>query len=331
MEALRQPSHIRFAITEQADIGAVRRALRGYAAQLGTGQRLAHAELVATELATNLIRHAKPGGWLLARPLPPAGIELIAVDRGPGMAQAGSASTGRPGELGAGLEVVRRTARHFDVHTRPGTGTVVLAVVDLADSAPAPAARTWAGVSIGLGEACGDGWAVAECPDGLAVAVVDGLGHGPLASAAADTALAVFARAPTDLDRFVVRANEATRATRGGVVAVCHLVRDRDELRYLVVGNISGRVVAGGRSRSLPGQPGALGIQIAPPRAATGTLAWRPGAVLLLWSDGLRSGIEPPDPAVLGHDPAIVAALLHRDHTRERDDATVVAVRHPDP
>ena len=30
------------------------------------------AELVATELGTNLLRHAEPGGWLLVRPLPPA-------------------------------------------------------------------------------------------------------------------------------------------------------------------------------------------------------------------------------------------------------------------
>src|SRR5205814_1870820 len=101
------------------------------------------------------------------------------------------------------LAVVRRAASQFELHTEQGVGTVVLAIVDLSgdQGASAPQARDgrleaqrsdvrgWAGVSVGLGEANGDGWAVAELSDGLAVAVVDGLGHGPLASAAADPAM----------------------------------------------------------------------------------------------------------------------------------------------
>lgn len=350
MDPLRQPTHVRFAITEEADIGALRRRLRQFAVRLGVDQRLAQAELVATELATNLLRHAKPGGWILARPLPPSSIELIAVDRGPGLPDGehhpgGSARlgtrhaprtrTGWPGELGAGLDVIRRGASHFDLHTGPGAGTVVLAAVDLSEPdhperSISPGRRGWAGVSVGLGEACGDGWAVVELRDGLAVAVVDGLGHGPLASEAADAALRAFAAAPDDLDRFVLRAHQAMLPTRGGVVAVCRLYPHRDELQYRVVGNISGRVVAPHQTRSLPAPPGTLGTQATPPRATTGCLPWPAGAVLLLWSDGLRSGIEPPDPALLHHDPAVLAALLHRDYTREHDDATIVAVRRLD-
>jgi hypothetical protein len=184
---------------------------------------------------------------------------------------------------------------------------------------------------VGLGEANGDGWAVAELSDGLAVAVVDGLGHGPLASAAADAALDAFTRAPDDLDRFLVRAHEAMQPTRGGVAAVCRLFPERNELQYIVVGNISGRIVAPGHTRSLPSPPGTVGTQASLPRAAVGNLPWPPRAVLLLWSDGLRSGIEPPGPALLRHDPAVLAAVLHRDYTREHDDATIVTVRRLDP
>jgi hypothetical protein len=34
-----------------------------------------------------------------------------------------------------------------------------------------------------------------------------------------------------------------------------------------------------------------------------------------------------PGAELFGHDPAVIAAALHRDHTRDRDDATVVVVR----
>jgi hypothetical protein len=33
----------------------------------------------------------------------------------------------------------------------------------------------------------------------------------------------------------------------------------------------------------------------------------------------------------MAHDPAVAAAVLHRDHTRRRDDATVVVLSDPDP
>src|SRR5213080_4162175 len=96
MVPLRQPSHNRYPIADAADSGAVRRAVAGYADHLhATPTGRARAELVATELATNLWRHADPGGWVLTRPVPPDGIELLAVDRGPGIADPDAAVGGR--------------------------------------------------------------------------------------------------------------------------------------------------------------------------------------------------------------------------------------------
>src|SRR6185369_4983379 len=143
--------------------------------------------------ATNLVRHAKPGGWVLMRPVPPGAVELVAVDHGPGITDLDAVLDGRPATphplgqgLGRGLAAVRRASCGFDAYSQPGRGTTILAEVDLTDGGPAhrsgPARPAWAGVSVGVVEPCGDGWAVAELDDGLAVAVVDGLGHGPQAS-----------------------------------------------------------------------------------------------------------------------------------------------------
>ena len=76
MVPLRQSCHDRFRITAEADVGAVRRAVAGYADQVhATPAGRGRAELVATELATNLVRHADPGGFVLVRPVPPGQVE----------------------------------------------------------------------------------------------------------------------------------------------------------------------------------------------------------------------------------------------------------------
>ncbi len=333
---LRQPSHDRYLIADQVDAGAVRRAVARYAdAQHAAPERRGRAELVATELATNLLRHAEPGGWILVRPLP-AAIELIAVDRGPGIPDMAVALSGRaypvptPEGLGCGLAAVRRAASVFDVYTRPGRGTTILAIVDLDGSSAPPRRRCWAGVEVALTEESGDGWAVAEVDHGLAVAVVDGLGHGPQASIAADAALSAFARDAADLDTFLARANAAMRTTRGGAVAVCRLDLTRRVLECVALGNISGRILAHGAERGLLSRSGTVGLLERPPRAQPSSYPWPAGATLVLWSDGLHSRLDlSTEPSLLAHDPAVVAATLHRNHARERDDATVVVITDP--
>lgn len=325
-----------FAVADAVDAGLLRRAISRYCDRLCPGApRVAQAQLVATELATNLVRHAKPGGWILARPVAPTSVEILAVDRGPGIADPRAAVEGRvpnPGGLGRGLAAVRRASAHFDLHTEVGAGTTVLSVVDLVDPPGELSTRSCAGVSVGLGASCGDGWAVAEADRGLAVVVVDGLGHGPKASVAADAAVAAFASAPADVERFVERANAALRTTRGAAVAVCHLRPDLGELRFVGVGNVNGRVLWGSEQRGLAPPSGTLGLRVTVPRARTITQPWEPGAVLILWTDGLASRLDLAAGApLLAHDPAVVAATLHRDHTRQRDDATVVVVRNGDP
>jgi anti-sigma regulatory factor (Ser/Thr protein kinase) len=329
MVPLRQPSHERFIITDDTGPGALRRAVSIRADRAGaTPAGKWRAELVATELATNLLRHAKPGGWVLMRPVPARAIELVAVDHGPGIADVAGAVEGKsphPSGLGTGLAAVRRASSCFDVYSRPGHGTTVLSVVELTDGPPLPP-RTWAGVSVAITDVCGDGWAVAELDDGLAVAVVDGLGHGRAASAAADAALATFGVCPDDVDAFVARANAAMRSTRGGAATVCRLWSDK--LRYVAVGNVSGRLISASAQRGLVFSNGTLGVQSAPPKAMVTECAWPPGATLVLWTDGLSSRFDLANqPDLLRSDPAVVAASLHRDRTRERDDATVVVVR----
>ncbi|NEB90957.1 ATP-binding SpoIIE family protein phosphatase [Streptomyces bauhiniae] len=148
-------------------------AARGAAAALGRriglgDQRTAELVLAVTELATNMTKHAKDGSVLLRvlRNQTVAGVEVLAVDSGPGMADVTASlrdGMSTAGTLGIGLGAVRRLADSFDIHSQPGTGTV-----QLARFWPRPVHPSVAGEPVVGGvtrpisgeQICGDAWAV---------------------------------------------------------------------------------------------------------------------------------------------------------------------------
>ena len=55
---------------------------------------------------------------------------------------------------------------------------------------------------------------------------------------------------------------------------------------------------------------------------------WQPQSVLVLHSDGIGTHWDLAGyPGLLARDPSLIAGILYRDHTRGRDDATVVVVK----
>jgi hypothetical protein len=216
------------------------------------------------------------------------------------------------------------------VHSRRAGGTVALARFEFGEAA-ATSSFDVGGVSVPAAplDANGDGWAVGFDDRGCTVVVVDGLGHGPGARGAAQAALAALADAgDVDIQAWLTRAHDGMRGTRGGVAGVARVDVVRGVVEFAGIGNVSGTAVADGSTRGLASRPGLLGTEHRVPRPDVIEVPWRPGSTLVLWSDGLRSGVrldDPPD--LLGHDPAVVAAALHRDFGRGNDDATVVVVR----
>lgn len=332
MGALAQAAHRRFTIRLQEDVGAARRTIARMAAGL-PGTPVGDAELATTELGVNIIRHAASGGYLLCRPAGD-GIELLAVDHGPGVpagiipSAAGGPPPVRPGGLGVGLAAVQRLSSAFDCYSSR-RGTVVLA--RLRGSRRCANGRfSWGGVNVPLGGTgeSGDEWIVAA--DGcLAALVVDGLGHGAAAAAASAAAISVFSEQPeSDLEALVRRVHEAMRGTRGGVLAACSIDPARGELNFAGVGNITGRLLLGAQSQTMLSHDGTVGTQLALPRARISAYRWGPGAAVILASDGIASHWDlSAYPGLLRRDPAVIAATLHRDHGRGTDDATMFVVR----
>lgn len=316
-----------FPVAHSSDVGAARRAVATMARGLTlSGADVGAAELAATELATNLDVHAG-AGYLLVRTIPDRrALEMIAVDRGPGLGGAAPAAGG----LGVGLASVSRLASTFDVFSRQAGGTVALARFEFGEPGPDRALDV-GGISVPAVplDANGDGWAMGFDDRGCAVVVVDGLGHGPNAHDAAQAALAALAdTGDFDTGAWLTRAHDAMRSTRGGVAAVARVDVVRGVVEFAGVGNVSGGAVASGSVKGLASRPGLLGTEHRLPSTQVVEVPWRRGSTLVLWSDGLRSGVRLDDPPELfGHDPAVVAAALHRDFARGNDDATVVVVQ----
>jgi hypothetical protein len=165
------------------------------------------------------------------------------------------------------------------------------------------------------------------------VLLVDGLGHGPNAADAADTAIAVFRanedRTPKEV---VALMHEALRATRGAAVAIVDLRRSASgaTLTFCGVGNTVAAVVGPAGSRSLPSMNGTAGLTIRALQPFTQTLG--ANEALVMHTDGISTRWRlDAYPRVLEHDAAVIPALLNRDSSRGRDDVTVLAFRVREP
>jgi len=288
--------------------------------------------LVVTELGTNLHRHARGGLLLIAARPTFNDVEVISIDEGPGIADMAQSmrdgySTGNGSSPGTGLGAIRRLASEFDIHSTVPTGTVCVARVARPDRP-----RPQGAIEIGAVNVCaphetvnGDGWAVAFDGSAASLLVADGLGHGPEAAKASAAATAVFVQQPfAGMAGLLGDLHTALQTTRGA--AVCVLRIAEDTLRIAGAGNIATRVVSGVFDRSMVTQHGTVGLRI--PRVHEASLALPPHAVVIAHSDGIETRWDPAAMRpLLGRDPALIAALLLRDHTRGRDDATVIVLR----
>jgi anti-sigma regulatory factor (Ser/Thr protein kinase) len=322
-------------VTDASQVGEVRRGAARLAETLRMGaSRRSDVAIVATELATNLVRYAHRGRVLLQTITGPGGVslEVVAIDSGPGISEVhrsmrdGFSTGGTPGN---GLGAVRRLSDEFDAYSVPEKGTVIMSRIREEQSGPGGSSRFSTGaVSIPAPNevVCGDVWRVVERGGELAVMVADGLGHGPQAAAAAELAADAFGRDPFgEAAQFFERADHDLIGSRGAAVA-CARVGANGVVSYSGVGNIAGKLLGASENRGLPTQNGTVGLHMRKAIQST-TYEWPPHGMLIMHSDGLTAHWTLETyPGLLVRHPAVVAGVLSRDALRGRDDATVVVV-----
>lgn len=324
---------VRIDVVEPSQVGAARRTATSIASALGYDEEArAAVAIAASELATNLLRHARQGQLFIQPITRPSGacIELLAVDRGPGIANVQRSlqdGFSTAGTSGTGLGAVRRLSHTFDIYSAVDAGTVVLSRLHARDTAGSPApAYEWGGLSTcaPTEQVCGDAYSVVESNGTIAVMLVDGLGHGPLAHTPASAGIESFRTASHESPaQSLTRAHRLLSGTRGAAAAVSTL--SASTLWYAGVGNIAGSITGGERHRGLTSQNGTLGLQVR--RIQEISYDWPPGGVLIMHSDGLTSRWTLDQyPGLRRRHPAVIAAVLWRDWFRGKDDASIVVV-----
>jgi anti-sigma regulatory factor (Ser/Thr protein kinase) len=291
--------------------------------------------LAATEMATNVLKHAGKG-YILLQTIRNGhnGLSLVGVDKGPGIADITKAlgdGHSTAGSMGSGLGAIRRLADKFDLYSVPGAGTVIAAEFWQENQGGAPdlkALETRVVSEPLAGETVsGDGWGMAAMADSQLFMVVDGLGHGFFAAEAAREAERVFAenseKAPAEIVR---RIHAALKKTRGAALGIARVHPENGVLAFAGVGNISAAVIAAGTSRQIASQNGIVGLNAE--RVQEYTVPWNQDSILVLHSDGLNTRWDLARyPGLATRPPALIAGVLHRDFSRGRDDVTVLIAK----
>jgi negative regulator of sigma-B (phosphoserine phosphatase) len=165
---------------------------------------------------------------------------------------------------------------------------------------------------------------------GALVGLIDGLGHGDQAAAAARAAVEVLERDPMKPALSLMEAcHAALRRTRGAVISLASIDARRGEMTWLGVGNVEAvHYRAGARGLAardrIVTRSGVVGYQIPPLRPATTPIA--PTDVLVFASDGLRHEFAQESP--LGSAVDAYAAHLVEAYGKSSDDVLVLVVRY---
>jgi len=143
--------------------------------------------------------------------------------------------------------------------------------------------------------ASGDAHLVLPLGDCVLLALVDGLGHGPQAAAAAKAAVALLAAAPPDPVEALTRCHVGLRGTRGVVLTGVWIDVSRDLVTWLAVGDIQGALVhrnaAGGVHRhAILGGAGIVGRALPGLRPKSAPIAR--GDLVLLATDGIHRDFD---------------------------------------
>ncbi len=323
-------------LTEDSQVAEARRAAANTAERTGfTASEAGRVAIVATELATNVLKHGGGGEILVGTFEDPdgSGIEILALDRGPGVANLQACLVdgySSAGTAGNGLGAVFRQSHAVEMVSWAGLGTALLARCEPGSPPRSKKAATanWGAICVPKPgeEVSGDAWTVDETDGARTLLVADGLGHGPDAAEAAVQAVRVFHRhkghQPATLLDYI---HGGLRPTRGAAVSIARIEEPSDKLVFVGIGNVAGAVVSDQGTRRMVSLAGTAGHNARKIQAFEYPF---PGGLVVMHSDGLGTSWNLERyPGLSRAHPTLIAAVLFRDFWRRRDDVTILVAR----
>jgi phosphoserine phosphatase RsbX len=182
-----------------------------------------------------------------------------------------------------------------------------------------------------VGEAdSGDRCLVAPLPNGVLVAVVDGLGHGDEAAAVSEIAVATLREhACGSVLRLLQQCHAALQGTRGVVISLAAINAENSTLSWAGVGDVEGVVVRADAAASRPREyvslrGGVVGYRL--PKMNETVIPLMPGDTLIFATDGIRRSFT--EESLAHGSPQQLADHILRQHGKQTDDALALVARY---
>ncbi len=176
----------------------------------------------------------------------------------------------------------------------------------------------------------GDLHVVRAFPHGVLIAVVDGLGHGDEATAAARAAVEVLAQNPGEsVITLVHRCHRALLNTRGAVMTLVSINTHDDTATMLGVGNVEAALLRANPQGLRPRESvllrgGVVGYQL--PALHASFVPFAPGDLVVFATDGVREDFA--DELTAGEPPAELVDRIMERKFRGTDDGLVLACKY---
>jgi serine/threonine protein phosphatase PrpC len=173
----------------------------------------------------------------------------------------------------------------------------------------------------------GDAWTV-QWHDGVCrIAVIDGLGHGPQAAAAAQRAVETLVAQPHLGPAVALQTcHRALAGSRGAAMAVVAVEPGAARLTFAGVGNVEAQLWDGETPQRPVSYRGIVGSAL--PTIREFQLALAPDGLLLLHTDGISARFDASRLPEFAHrQPQTLADAILARAARPTDDATIVVAR----
>lgn len=329
----REKEQKRVVISEEVDVLIARKAGREMASRSGFDQiKTMEIETAISELGLNIIKHKAVRGEVVLTLMQDegslTGFEIIARDRGPGIADPSVAmrdGESTSGTLGVGLSGVKRLMDEFTLNTELGRGTVVKVTKWLDPGLPLAArysvlSRPKSGENLS-----GDAYFIRHVHNGIFFSVIDALGHGDAANKTVVMALELLGNCyMDDLVDIAATLHRGLRHSRGVAIGLCRIRLQEKTVEHLCIGNVELRIYQGLEERHTICFNGTLGMETE--RYRVTSHPYTPQTTLVMFSDGI-SGKFKLSEFLLQKTPVEVASYVFRNFSREYDDATVLVLK----
>jgi anti-sigma regulatory factor (Ser/Thr protein kinase) len=316
---LEQAAESAIRVLDEAAVSQVREAVRDVGRTIAMDPvRLEQLVTAASEVAHNQHLYAG-GGMTLVRRCERAGVpgvEVIAADRGPGLADptAAFSGAGHPTprrSLGVGLSAAHSMVDELDADVRMGEGCCFWLRKYAEPVARAIQVGLWARAKVGE-RANGDDAAFLRREGRLLLSVADGLGHGSAARTSSASVADVVRREPgRSLEGIMLTADAALRGQRGAAVTLARIDEAAAIVECAAVGNVACAIETRGSSNRFGAESWTVGVAGLHRKIRTEQKPLPAKSAVLLYSDGVSSRASLADHgSMLLEHPLVIAHFV---------------------